>query len=155
MNACITRIAFLLFESELYLYDTGLEPHRSPSASPEKIEINSHVRQVIPYLGQRESRLTESRRANPAVSLGEERHDHRAEDDRRNSQEQGPRAPIRGFGNDDDDGRGRKQASRIPDDHPHHVYTRRGESVSHGQVGRPVRVPAPVAVEVPADPEVL
>src|SRR5438309_392253 len=44
MNACITRIAFLLFEAELYLYATGLEPHRSPSASPAKVETNCHVR---------------------------------------------------------------------------------------------------------------
>src|SRR5207302_9759162 len=62
----------------------------------------------VPFevLGRRESHRIEARQANPPVSLGEERHDHRAEDDRRNSQEQGPRAPIRGSGNDDADGRG-------------------------------------------------
>src|SRR5207253_10849737 len=52
---------------------------------------------LFEVLGRRESHGIEAGRASPAVSLGEERHDHRAEDDGRNSQEQGPCAPIRGL----------------------------------------------------------
>ena len=51
MNACITRIAILLFESELYLYNTGLSNYRGQPLPPHlRVLLAAANRRIHPPL---------------------------------------------------------------------------------------------------------